>query len=130
MQRDLFSFIENLFTKEEAVTTKTEFKESFMVIKFLSLYPATFIVAAEANKLLAKLPNWAVACYLFGCIEKDRKPKFIYPKAENKSQFKEIVIKEIAQKFCCSKNHAEQIANILQKEKPEMIKMIEAKRGK
>lgn len=130
MQRDLFSFIENLFTKQEMVTTETKFKDVFMAIKFLSLYPATFAAATEANRLSTKIPNWAVSCFLFGYIEKDRKPKFIYPKAENKSKFQEIVVKEIAAKFCCSKVHAEQIALILQKENPTLIKMIEAKRGK
>lgn len=130
MQRDLFSFIENLFTKQEIVDTRTEFKEIFMVVKFLSLYPATFMTAAEVNRLSTKIPSWASACHLYSSIEENRKPKFNYPKSENKSKYSDVVIKTIAQKFCCSKIHAEQIACILDKEKPEIIVAIKSKNGK
>jgi hypothetical protein len=120
MSTDLFEFIENCFTKDEPVLPDTGFKDIYMAIKFLSLYPGTFIIAQEANRFATKIPNWAVACYLYHSIPKGRPPKFAYPKAPEREWPKEI-LSAVIKNFNCSPDHAGQIIAILNKKDPAII---------
>jgi len=114
MPIDLFQFINNLFNKKEPVDSRTDFKDTYMTIRFLSLYPKTFHLAKKANILSAKIPYWATNCFLFNTIKQQDPPWIKYPKGAEKDKKwpKEAIIK-ICQKFCCSEEHAVQILNIL-----------------
>jgi hypothetical protein len=115
MPLDLFGFIENLFSKKQFIDSREPYKETYMAIKFLSLYPGTFIIAAVANRLSSKIPAWATNVFLFNTIKKQRPPHFQYPKAEEKEKQKwpKEAIQKICNKFCCSEEHAIQILQIL-----------------
>lgn len=124
MANDLFETIENIFTKHEPVTTETDFKDMYMAIKFLSLHPASFYAAEEANRLSTKLPNGAVLCYLHGVVPKSRQPRFNYPKADKETGFAKELVEAVISNFYCSKHHAVQIINILNKIDPMIIESL------
>lgn len=137
MQQDLFSFIDNLFRKKLTVDSKDQFREQFMTIKFLSLYPGTSAVANEANRLSAKIPAWATNMFLFHTIKKQKPPHFQYPKgAEKEKKWPPEAIQKICSKFCCSTEHAVQILNILETKDKKILESLgiaqegEKKRGK
>lgn len=121
MTTELFPFIENAFTKGELITSKTDFKEIYMAIKFLSLHPGSFFAAEEANRLSTKLPNWATACYLFYSTPKARAPKITYPKSAKDKQWPKELLEVIMKNFYCPEHHAIQIASILNKKDPSII---------
>lgn len=111
---ELFEFIENLFTKAQIVDSSVPFKETYMAVKFLSLYPGTFDISIEANRLLTKCPNWVVNVFLFHSIKKQKTPRFHYPKKEDtQKKWPKEAIQKISRKFCCSEFHSVQILNIL-----------------
>jgi len=125
MATELFPFLENLFRKSQVIDSKYDFKETYMAIKFLSLYPGTSDLANEANRLSCKLPGWAVNMFLFFSIPKQKPPHFQYPKKEEsqKKWPKEAILK-IAQKYCCSTEHAIQYLNILEKKDPGILESL------
>lgn len=125
MAQELFEFIENLFIKKVAVNSKNDFREQYMTIKFLSLYPGTFIVADEANRLMTKIPPWATNIYLFVNTPHKRPPKMVYPKkgeCAEKTYPKEILGK-LANKYCCTEENAVQILKILDRQDPSLLEV-------
>lgn len=125
MPTELFPFLENLFTKREPITSKTQFKETFMAIKFLSLYPGSFSLAVKANCLMMKLPDWAINSFLFQLTPKQRPPRLHYPKgAEKQKTWPKEALHKIIQKYCCSEDHAVQILNILSLKDDKILETI------
>lgn len=120
MPKDIFQFIKNAFEKAEPVPTSGEGTETFMVIKYLSLYPGSFRTAEKANRLASKLPNWALNCFLhYNTPPVKRAPFIKYPKKEKEPNDKALneVLAKIGQHYCCSKEHARQILTILSEER-------------
>lgn len=125
MPVDLFQFINNLFSKKETVTSRTEFKETYMTIRFLSLYPKTFFLAKKANELSSKIPNWATNLFLFHTIKKQDPPWIKYPKgAESQKQWPKEAIDKIMKKLCCSQEHAIQTLNILSSKDSDLLESL------
>lgn len=125
MQFDLFQFIDNLFQKKELINSKVPYKETFMTIKFLSLYPGTFITAVEANRLSAKIPYWATNMFLFNNVEKQRAPRFSYPKKEVKGKaWPAEAVQKITRRYCCSTEHAAQILSIMERNNPNVLESL------
>ena len=121
MAKTLFEHIENFFTKGEPFTVETDFKEAFMSIKFLSLHPASFSAAEEANRLATKIPQWAVGCYLFNTVPKGRTPHLTIPKNEKESRWPKELIEAVCNFFYCSPHHAIQTIEILNQIDPKLI---------
>jgi hypothetical protein len=123
MAQDLFEFIENLFIKKTIVTSKNDFREQYMAVKFLSLSPVTFIVADEANRLMAKIPPWATNMYLFVNAPHRRPPKMAYPKKGDPTEktYPKEVLEKVANKYCCTIDNATQILKILNKQDPTLL---------
>lgn len=121
MQKDLFQFLSNTFEKREVETPTTCDKgEFYMVVKYLSLYPDTFFVSDDANRLMAKIPPWATGCFLYHSVDKQNPAPFIkYPKKDKKESKEDKkqteLLKKVSAYFCCSLVHAEQIITILEK---------------
>jgi hypothetical protein len=96
-----------------------------MAIKFLSLYPGAFVVADEANRLMAKIPPWATNMYLFYSIDKQRPPRIAYPKKETpKKSFPKEMLSKIMGKFCCTEEEAFQTLCILEKINPLLLEAL------
>ena len=123
MQLDLFQFINNLFDKKVNIDSRNPFKETYMTIKFLSLYPGTFTIANLANRLSRKIPIWATNCFLFYTVPKQKPPRIHYPKGEEKENdsLPPEATNKICQRFCCSAEHAKQILKILKKDSPDIL---------
>ena len=134
MGENLFDFIENLFVKREPVNSQTVFKEQYMTIKFLSLYPGTFFIAEEANRLMTGIPGWGVNCFLFANIQKGKPPRFEYPKKQQQKTLDKKVISKLCEHFCCGEQNAIEIASILEREDPSALEGLSGnpkmKRGK
>ena len=130
---ELFPFLNNLYDKKIPIRD-VEFKEHFMAIKFLSLYPGTFTLAMIANQLCGKIPGDMLSAFLFHSIPKQRAPKFAYPKgAEKEKVWPEEAIRKVSNQFCCSAEHAIQTLNILEVQQSENILEtlgIDPKKGK
>lgn len=128
----LFEFIDNLFTKQKPITSEDDFRETYMALKFLSLYPGTFATAVKANQLAAEIPSWAINLFLFHTIEKQKAHRFEYPKKNTKEIWPKSAIQKVAQQNCCSPLHAEQILSIMAKQKGFSLEIIgiETKRAK
>jgi hypothetical protein len=125
----LFDFLENLFKKKVPVTPNTPFKDQYMAVKFLSLYPGTFMEAVEANRFSTKIPGWATNCFLYATVRKQRAPRFHYPKNEDKAkQWPKEAIKKVSGKFCCSDFHASQILDIMEKQNPKVLDVLGVKK--
>lgn len=125
MQFDLFQFIDNLFQKKELIDSKVPYKETYMTIKFLSLYPGTFMTAAEANLLSAKIPYWATNMFLFNTVAKQRAPRMAYPKKENKGKvWPTEAIQKVTRRYCCSTEHATQILSIMERRNPNVLESL------
>ena len=122
---ELFPFLENLFNKRKFIDSKESFKEQYMAIKFLSLYPGTFSLAAEANRLSSKVPGWAVNALLFHSIKKQRPPRFQYPKGEEKTKtWPKEAVQKIARHLCCSEAHAIQTINIISQQNVNILESL------
>lgn len=124
MATELFEAIENFFTKREPVTVISDFKDIYMAVKFLSLHPASFFEAAEANRLSTKIPNWATSCYLFHTIPKGRQPRINYPKKDSEKLWPKELIEAVCNHFHCKEHHANQIIGILNKQDPSIIESL------
>jgi hypothetical protein len=126
MALDLFSFIENLFNKKTYIDSTNPFKESYMTIKFLSLYPGTFTLATQANRLSMKMPYWATNAFLFHSIKKQRAVKISYPKgAETKEKkWPPEAIEKISRQCCCSVEYSIQMLRILESQNPLILESL------
>ena len=125
---DLFEVINNMFTKEESVNSTTEFKESYMTNRFLSMLPDTFLVAVEANRLSRNLPQWATGAYIFNSIPKHKRaPRMNYIRRPLQYAHQEA-LKKIGQFFCCDINKAFQIKKILEVNEIDTHKMFGLKK--
>lgn len=124
----LFEFVKNLFTKEEKIDSSVNFKEGFMVNRFLSMVPEGFIAASESNKYLSRLPEWAVNSFLFHSIEKRKNAPWInFIKAEST---RGKLLDKISKHFNCSAKTALQIKAIFEKQGVDPYSIYGMKKGK
>ena len=122
MAEDLFEFLNNLFSKGTKVDSNTNFKDQYMAVKFLSLYPGAFLVAEEANRLMGKMPGSATNLFLFHSIGKQRPPRITYPKKDvEEKRFPKEMIHKMASRLCCSEQEAIQTLQILEKIDPLLL---------
>ena len=113
----LFSQLENLYTKQDKVTTETKPESVYMLNRFLSLSVRGFLAATECNAS-PKMPEWAKLPFLFYTIGKTQLPKINYPKAE-KDQLtprRKKALLRVCQKFCVRDYHGMQILLLLEQQ--------------
>jgi len=112
---DLFSFIENAFTKSKTVKSfENQLNDSesyFMSNRWLSMSPFSFIGSYKASRFSSGLPRWALGCIIFHSIKKNKFPKITYIKKDKEIKDKEL-LEKISQFFNCSEYHAGQIYEI------------------
>ena len=113
----LFEQLENLYTKQERVTTETKPESIYMLNRFLSLSVRGFLAATECNAS-PKMPEWAKLPFLFYTIGKTQLPKINYPKAEKEqiSPRRKKALARICQKFCVKEFHGMQIMALLEQQ--------------
>ena len=113
----LFVQLENLYTKQERVTTETKPESIYMLNRFLSLSVRGFLAATECNAS-PKMPEWAKLPFLFYTIGKTQLPKINYPKAEKDqiSPRRKKALARICQKFCVRDSHGLQIMLLLEQQ--------------
>lgn len=112
----LFAQLENLYTKEQKVTTETKPESNYMILRFLSLSVRGFLAATDCNA--SKLPEWAKLPYLFYTLKKGQLPKMNYPKAEKEqlTPRRKKALLRICQKFCVKEFHGMQIMLLLEQQ--------------
>lgn len=116
---DLFNVIHNLYTKQSPPLTNAEnFKETYMLQRFLSMRPEGFWAAQGANTFSNKIPPWAVERLLYRLIGQIRRPpfgKYIKPPTGEKT-FTRAILERLAGVLHCKLHHAEQTAALLTKQ--------------
>lgn len=126
---NLFAVIENLFTKKEVVDSSTAFKESYMVNRYLSMLPETFLLSVESNRLSTKLPGWATGSLLFNSIDKRVPAPWIkYIKKPRQLVDKEVLLR-LGEYLCCSYKHAIDSKKILEANGVNVYGMFGMKKG-
>ena len=113
----LFEQLENLYTKDEKVTTNTKPESIYMINRFLSLSVRGFLAATECNSA-PKIPERAKLPFLFYTIKKGYLPKMNYPKAEKEqlTPRRKKALLRICQKFCVRDYHGMQIMLLLEQQ--------------
>lgn len=114
----MFNFINNLFEKRQPVLSGTgQFNGYYMVLRFLSMYPGTLLLANDVNYLSSRLPNWAIGCWLYAGVKKHRyAPRIGYVKGEksaDEDKLRAEVKGKLRQFLNISDQHAEQTFNLL-----------------
>ena len=115
---ELFSFINNLFEKQEPVLSDcNQFDNYYMVLRFLSMYPGTLLLANDVNQLSSRLPNWAIGCWVYAGIKKQRQaPRIGYVKGKSplaEDKLRAEIQGKLRQFLNLSEQHAEQTFNLL-----------------
>ena len=111
-----FSYLKNLFTKSEQVTSVNTTPEMYMILRYLSMHPEGFFVASEVNKFNSKLPSWAMGCLLYNLLPK--KPKAPYMDYIKRKEIKDNeLITKLGEVFCCRPTQAQDIYNLLLRQK-------------
>lgn len=119
---ELFPFIRNLYLKTIPVTDRDgqpDISSLYIVNRYLSFNSAGFFTAVKSNRLSAKIPQWAGACFIYHNIPKKSKPPYIdYLKKEKESTRKEVerIISRLEEFLCCNYKHAKQTYELLEKE--------------
>jgi len=113
----LFDQINNLWTKEVQVTTKTKPESIYMICRFLSLSSDGFIAAMDLNQI-KDCPEWAKLPFLFHSIPENSSPRNKYPKItkEKRTPRRQKAIDRLATKFCLKEFHALQVLSLLEKQ--------------
>lgn len=111
----MFDELKNIFEKSERPEMLSS---TYMINRFLSMYPDTFLVAENLNRLSSRLPGWAAASYLFLSVKKEKPAPFIkYVGKKKGKDIDEKLRSEIVRVFNCSDNHADEIIELLRKKK-------------
>lgn len=115
---ELFETLQNLFEKNEDVSSFTEHSNYFMVIKWLSMLPSTLVATIRVNELAGGLPNWAVGCLLDNLIKKrNAQPRITYihdNHEKDSKKFDKEVVGLLVNYFGCNEKHAAQAQLILE----------------
>ncbi len=116
---NLFAYLGNIFTKSTKPSLQDKINNSFMVNRFLSMYPDSFFSSEKINFLIKKLPSWAVN-YLFYYLvpQKNKVPYINYIKKEVKEKedkkYEELLLL-ISEYFNCNIKNAKDIVKIIEK---------------
>jgi len=113
----LFTQIENIWTKENKVTTDTKPESIYMINRFLSLSPSGFMASLVLNETRG-VPEWAKLPYLYHSIDKQAPPRNKYPKAEklDLTPKRKKALERICAKFCVKPFHGLQIIALLEQQ--------------
>jgi hypothetical protein len=116
---ELFDVLNNLYTKKQPpITNEENFKETYMLQRFLSMRKEGFWPVQFANTFSNKMPPWAVERLLYHIIAPRSKApfgKYIKPPAGEKV-FPRSILARLGRVFSCNLHHAEQTAVVLTKE--------------
>lgn len=119
-KNELWKYLNNLYEKNIPITTESAFKDYFIVIRFLSLYPPAFYAAVQANRLSGKnVPSWMIGVLLYNLVPKEIKApwrKYIKADIEKLSDKRKKAIRKVGQLFNCSDYHAQQTLWLLEKQ--------------
>lgn len=112
---DFWDYINNLYEKRLPVCSDTERIGSlFQICRFLSYGSSSFVPASDATFFALKLPDWAVACYLYNAVPEMKKAPWV--KKIGKSEKKGIdplLVEKLGHVLCCSPRHVEETVAIL-----------------
>lgn len=102
----LFNTIEALFKKDRPLE-ELETRDTYMVLRFLSMNARTFLVAWTANYFSWRLPSWAVLSLVYYYIPKtNRIPNLRYLGKERDQQYDEQLIQKVCSVFAYSRQEA------------------------
>ncbi len=105
----------SIFDDVKNIFTGIDFKLSspYMINRLLSFVPETFVLSANVNRYLGRLPDWALKSIYYNCIPKRRAAPFInYAKTPKHTD--QRLVEKIEGALCCSTFHAQQVLKILQ----------------
>ena len=113
----LFDQIDNLWSKNEKVTTRTKPESVYMTNRFLSLSVNGLLPAIDCNAVIG-LPDWAKLPLLYYTVPKGSKPWKKYPKLakEKLSEKKQKALQRLCTKYCVKDFHGMQIMTILEQQ--------------
>jgi len=118
MASELFAHLGNLYEKKQPMNL--EFKDHFIINRFLALHPLSFFAAVETNRILSKVPNWAINyMHWYNVPKMNRAPWKKYIKAAEKEKLsdkRKLAIDRVSHIFGCSTFHAEQTLTLLEKQ--------------
>ena len=118
MATKLWDMLGNMYTKREPLDL--DFKEHYILNRFLALHPLAFWAASDANSLSGKIPAWGINYILwYGVPTMKKAPwkKYIKPpESEKLAETRKSAIQRIATIFGCSTLHAHQTLNLLEKQ--------------
>ena len=123
----------NYFTKEKWIDSAHIPKDLFVVLRFLSMYPDTFWVASDATKFQRRLPDWAIASFLYLTVKKKHNApfiKYISKKKVKDGKRRKELRSLISKHLCCSLDHAEEAIIILERNKVDAFGLFGLKREK
>ncbi|KYK24177.1 hypothetical protein AYK24_06615 [Thermoplasmatales archaeon SG8-52-4] len=113
----LFDELNDVFTKKVDTISNP-----YMLNRFLSFYPKTFLFVSELNRFMARLPKWAiVAMYNYGFKKLGRAPYINYAKVTKRTEPK--LVDKVANALNCNERHARETIDLLRKmgHKPEQF---------
>jgi CTP:phosphocholine cytidylyltransferase-like protein len=110
-----FEEVKAIYTGEEI-----ELKNVYMVNRIFSFLPQTFLISADINNYLNKLPSWAINSIYRNCIPTKKSTPFI-PYQKTTQKIDQKLVQKISNYLCCSDEHARQSIDVLrlQGHKPE-----------
>jgi hypothetical protein len=114
---DLHDVISNLYTKlAPPLTNEENFKEVYMLQRFLSMRSEGFWPAQTLNTFSNKLPPWAAERILMPLIAPQRRAPFgKYIKApEGAKTHSKAILARLGRVFHCNLKHAQQTALVLE----------------
>jgi len=114
--RNPFDETKALFTKYE----RLEVIRPFLVVKLLSMLPATFLLAIQVNDLSNGMPKYLMNYILWHGVPRRKNPgqlRFIKRKKKEEVKLKQ----KISETFCTAPYHTNQIIDLLRRQgvKPE-----------
>ncbi len=124
---DLFENIANIFEKNKLPPINGKSNLLFMINRYLSMNPISFLESTEANYYNGKIPNSYVERLLFYSVQKETPApfiKYIKNKKDKSGKIDKKVLSEICNKYCCNENHGKEIIEILKAEGKNVKKML------
>ncbi len=111
---ELFENIKNIFEKNELPPINGKSKNLFMINRYLSMYPNTFLESTESNYYNGKIPNSFVERLLFHTVPKKVPAPFIkYIKGKKTYKIDKVLLSKICEFFKVNEHHGIEIIEIL-----------------
>jgi hypothetical protein len=111
LQENFFLEMKNLFEKNKENASFDQ-ADIYLLIRYLSFYPATMGIADKANMYATGLPAENLGQYLFYSIPRRTNAPFISIVKQTKKDTADTLLKKVMGVFYCGKYHAEQILSI------------------